>query len=184
MTNPEDHYAMFPPDQNGPKFRLVERLGLLPIAKQQPNGLVSMVILHDTAGPTLKSAEDTLIQRGLGYHYMIDRDGVCYEYATPSTRMNHALGWNAGTVGISFVGGGGFGAVNEAQIEAVIFLINITIAVKTKHSVKVLTCHKYVTTEGKVDPEFPGDPPNGSIRSIDEAFLNRIASATNLRVRD
>lgn len=160
-------------------MNLVIKHNFLPIARQQPNHHVDMVVLHHTAGPTLNGAEVTLKQRGLGYHYMIGRDGTCYEYATPSVKMNHAIDFNSGTVAISFVGGGGSGAVNEAQIAASIELIRDHIK-SLQPSIKVITGHKHCNPGRKIDPQFQGEPSSNVNLRIDKQFMDRIASETGL----
>ena len=149
---------------------LIERHNLLPRASDHSFMSPWFVVLHDTAGPTLHSAEETLKQRGLGYHYMIDKDGVCYEYALPSMKMSHAAGYNTGSVSISYVGGGGYGKVNDTQIQASIDLINEHIT-KLAHSLRAITGHKHASNSGKIDPEFDGD---------DDDYMNLISEKTGL----
>lgn len=160
-------------------MKLVRKHNLLPRARSQPNTGIDMIVLHHTAGSTLGGAESTLKQRGLGYHYMIDRAGVCYEYATPGVKMNHAVDFNTGTVSISYVGGGAAGAVNEAQVVASIELIKDRI-VPLQPSIKVITGHKHCSAGRKIDPQFPGEPSSGVNLAIDKKFMDRIANETGL----
>lgn len=163
-------------------MQLVQRHNLLPKARHQPNGIPDMIVLHDTAGPTLGGAEATLQQRKLGYHYMIDRAGVCYEYATPNVQMNHAMDFNFQTVAISYVGGGGSGPMNEAQIQASIDLINNRI-LPLAPTIGDITGHKHCSPGRKIDPQWQGEPSGGVDLAIDKQFMDRIANATGLTFR-
>lgn len=109
------------------------------------------LIFHDTAGPTLKSATETLKQRGLSYNYIIDKDGTVHNLVPPGMKAFHAKGYNDGTVGISFVGGGGFGNVNPLQQKAAVELSN---QLKQQFpSINSFAGHRDRTHAGKPDPE-------------------------------
>ena len=141
-----------------------------------------MVILHHTAGGTLKGAEDTLIKRGLGYHYMIDRDGVVYEYVKPHKKTFHAYKFATGTIGVSFVGGGVHGEVTKAQKESAVQLLKI---IKNDYpSVKYVTGHKHADPRGwKIDPRWPGEPADGINWEIDKIEMKSIEFRTGLKFR-
>jgi len=71
------------------------------------------VIVHNTGGPSLLSAVNTMNQRGLGYNFIVDRDGTIYQFIGTGRRGAHILpGWgpmgsglsNANTIGISGAG--------------------------------------------------------------------------------
>jgi len=156
-------------------MKLVLKHNFLPRATDHTVMSPRVIILHDTAGPTLRSAEETLKQRGLGYHYMIDRDGTCYEYAPPTVKMNHAVGYNGISVGISYVGGGGYGPVNDIQIQASIDLINKYIKPFTP-TIRQITGHRHASNSGKIDPEWEGDSAN-----TDADKMQSISKATMLR---
>lgn len=110
---------------------------------------------------------------------MVDKDGTCYEYASPLVQMNHAAGWNYGSVGISFVGGYKYGPVSELQIESAIELINSRIKPMAPR-LKFITGHKHASRSGKVDPRFPGEPPEGINKEIDTKYMTEIAEAVGL----
>ena len=160
---------------------IIDKIGLLKPAKIQSGTKPYMIILHDTAGPTLGSAESTFLHEriGLGYHFMIDRLGQCFQYAKPDVAMNHALGFNQGTIGISFVGGGGFGAVNEVQIHSVIDLI-VHHIVNDYSSITMITGHKHCSPGRKVDPQFLGEPNDNVDLKIDAEMMHQIAYLTGL----
>lgn len=110
---------------------------------------------------------------------MIEQNGHCVEYGTPNDRMNHAAGFNTNTVSISFIGGGGYGAVTEAQIDACIGLINTQIKPQGP-LITTITGHKHCSPKRKIDPQFPGESPSGTNLAIDKTFMDRIANATGL----
>lgn len=165
-------------------MNIIKKMKLLPRANRQRGVVVDLVVLHDTAGPTLAGAESTLKQRGLGYHYMIDKDGQAYQYAEPHETLYHAIGFNEGTVAISFVGGGDYGEVNERQIHSCIDLIEEVMTLKhPKVQLEGVTCHKHVNKGRKIDPRFPGEPPHGVNLEIDRKWMKQIADATGLTFR-
>ena len=137
------------------------------------------VILHHTAGGSLSGAESTLQQRGLGYHYMIDYEGDVYEYVPADRWTAHAYKNNRGTVGVSFIGGGKYGAANEQQIEACIDLCNY---LRQRYpSIKEISGHKHVDTRGwKIDPRFAGEPADGVDLDVDKENMDYIADGCGL----
>lgn len=109
------------------------------------------IIFHDTAGPDLQSAMDTLKQRGLSYHYIVDRNGQVVPLVDPSMKAWHALGHNNNTVGISFVGGGKYGNINDAQNESA---AQLALQLKNQYpGLQTLTGHSHRSNAGKIDPE-------------------------------
>lgn len=168
----------FPNDVNNTErtMNIVNRIGRL--AVHGPQTPIT-VILHDTAGPTLSGAEDTLVHRGLGYHYMIDKDGTIYQYASPHRMMWHAGGFNRNTIGISFVGGYKYGEINEGQMQAVIQLINEELKPNCPDLTQI-TGHKHASRLGKVDPRFPGEPPEGINKAIDRKYMLQFQDETGL----
>lgn len=57
----------------------------------RPAGVkVNLIVLHATAGSSLRGAIDTLRKRGLGYHYLIDKAGVIHKGAPYTRRTGHA----------------------------------------------------------------------------------------------
>ena len=160
---------------------LIDRIGLLKPAKVQSGKKPYMIVLHDTAGPSIKSAENTFLKErpGLGYHYMIDKDGTIYQYALPTTQMNHAIGFNAGTIGISFVGGWKYGPVNEVQIHSCVDLCQ-QLQQEYGDTLKYITGHKHCSPKRKIDPRFPGEPMNGINYKIDGDYMEDIAEGSFL----
>ena len=59
--------------------------------KDRPQGtVVDTVVMHSTAGSGINGVLSTLQQRGLAYHYIIDRDGKVYKLAPASKMTSHA----------------------------------------------------------------------------------------------
>ena len=139
------------------------------------------IVLHHTGGSSIVGAEETLKKRRLGYHYMIDGDGTVIEYASPSRRMSHAYRNNTGTIGVSFVGGGRFGACNKEQYTSIIELIK---DIKREYpSVVAFTGHKHIDPRGwKIDPRWSGEPPDGIDWDIDKKWMLHIKEQTGLEV--
>ena len=157
-------------------MKLVSRLKTLKThGKQVP----ALIVLHHTVGPTIRGAEDTLKYRGLGYHYMIDKEGVVYKYSDPDAIMYHAMGHNRGTVSISFTGGGKFGPMTEAQLHACVELINEEIKPKAP-SLKAITGHKHLSPGRKIDPRFEGEPAGGVDLAVDKEAMEELAKEVKL----
>lgn len=158
-------------------MKLIKRHGIL---KSRPRvWRPYRIILHHTAGGTMRGAVSTLINRGLAYHYMIDKNGDVHEFVPPNKMAYHAYKNNLGTVGISFIGGGKFGPANAEQLKACMQLCKI---IKEDYpSVTEITGHKHVDPRGwKVDPHFEGEPENGVNWDIDKKFMTAIAKETGL----
>ena len=134
-------------------MKIIQKRGMLPEGHFiQPKQ--TMIILHDTATHTLKLAEDTLKQRRLSYHAMIDRDGTIYQYHDWKAPCNHAIGYNRGTIGISLVGGtqgSSYQDFTSAQIDATIDLLKYF---KSDMDILKFSSHRECSTAGKIDPEF------------------------------
>lgn len=158
-------------------IKIIEKHGMF---RNRPRGWpIHTIVLHHTAGGTLSGAEATLKKRGLGYHYMIDKDGQVYEYVRPNRFTAHAYRRNVGTVGISYVGGGKYGAINLEQRQSLIKLMKV---LKEEFPrLKKITGHKHVDPRGwKCDPRFPGEPELGVNWAIDKKYMNQIAEATDM----
>lgn len=138
------------------------------------------VVLHHTAGSTLKGAEDTLVKRGLGYHYMIDKNGETYEYVPPNRRCSHAYRNNTGTVGVAYVGGGVYGAINAAQY---LSLVNLLRYLNSNYEkIESFTGHKHIDPRGwKIDPRWPGEPKDGVNLDIDRKYMLELESKVGLK---
>lgn len=149
----------------------------------RPRERIKYVVLHHTAGESLKGAVDTLIDRGLGYHYIIDREGTVHAYVHPEALTNHASDHNARSIGISFIGGSfkPEGAANEAQIAAVIELLR-DLQHKYGQTLQYITGHKHIDVykKGKIDPQWKGET-NGVInQNIDTQNMESIAKRSGL----
>lgn len=150
---------------------IFNHIGELPQAHWIQPGLPDLIVLHDTDGPTLKDAVDTLIDRGLGYHYIIDLNGDIYQYYRDTAAVNHALKNNVRSIGISLVGGNI--PITDIQIKNLIALIQLII--QRNPTVDKLTSHKECDhhlpyPEGKIDPQFKDF----------ESTMDYIAQQTNL----
>ena len=143
----------------------------------------TIITLHHTAGGRAGS-EQYLKQQGLGYHYMIDKDGTVYQYNDISEVVGHSSRANHGYIGISYVSGGPLGPTTEQQIQASIELIkSIT---NNYSSVSKVSNHatidKLVAKRGwKSDPQYLGEKSEQNNFSIKNAQLDRIAKETGLQ---
>lgn len=173
-------------------MKVVNRFNLN-LASRSGNSKAHTVILHHTAGPTIKGAENTLKnQRGLSYHYMIDKDGTVYEYVDPTRIAFHSMSKNNNTIGIAFTGGGKYGPASDLQVEACIELLK---QIKNDQpSVKYVTGHKHIDPRGKfngkrldpwkIDPRFEGEPENGIDLAADRKAMEFIERKSGLEFRD
>ena len=119
----------------------------------------STVVLHATAGSSLSGAIETLLRRGISYHYIIDKCGLVTKCA-PYTRVAYHAGKSHGpdgpsvnsySVGISFVNrNNGKDPYTEAQKTAAEELIKEL--VKATPSLKYLTTHRQISWPRKNDP--------------------------------
>ena len=132
------------------------------------------VILHHTGGGTLRGAEDTLVKKGLGYHYMIDKDGTIIEYVPPDRYCSHSFRNNTGTVGVSFVGGGKYGPMSGIQLESIVYLMRL---LKVNSGITHFTGHKHV------DPRWEGEPPNGIDWDVDRVKMEYLELRTGLKAK-
>lgn len=141
------------------------------------HAVVSLVVLHATAGSTLDGAVTTLRERGLGYHYLIDKDGTIWKGCHVMSRTGHAgnsygpneaaaglqrvqnlrhefiedCSVNYYSIGISFVNeNDGQHPYTEAQEQAVRNLIRELRAALP--SLRWLTTHAIVSPGRKTDP--------------------------------
>jgi N-acetyl-anhydromuramyl-L-alanine amidase AmpD len=166
-------------------MKIVQKYGILRSKRRfvRPH----TVVLHHTAGGTVSGAVSALKNRGLAYHYIINKKGTVYEYAPPSRYTAHAYKANRGTIGVSLVGGGKYGPATDLQIDSIIQLCKI---IKQDYpTVKSITGHKSIDPRGdrwrsaKIDPRFPGEPANGIDNKIDVKYMTRISKACDLVFR-
>lgn len=137
------------------------------------------IILHHTAGGSLSGAVATLKDRGLGYHYIIDKNGTVNEFVPANRYTPHAYKNNYNTVGVCFVGGGKHGPATPEQLASCIQLCKL---LKQDYpSITEISGHKDVDPRNwKIDPHFKGEPENGIDWKIHEREMNKIAAATDL----
>lgn len=93
---------------------------------------INTVVLHATAGSTIEGAISTLRQRGLSYHFLIDKDGTVWKGCPISGQAHHA-GESDGpqgryvnkySIGVCFVNeNDGKHPITAAQLEAAKWLI-------------------------------------------------------------
>lgn len=117
------------------------------------------VIVHATAGASGQSSVTWLAQIGLGYHYIIERDGAIIVGVPKEQKAFHSgksLGWdgkncNDYAIGISFANmDDGKDPITAAQIAA---LKELLIALQEKVStLRYISCHKWVSKGRKTDP--------------------------------
>lgn len=96
-------------------------VGKLTVKKAEEHGFekqseytreVNEVIVHITASndhATIEEIRQGHIQRGfsdIGYHYIVDRDGVIHEGRDVDVIGAHTAGYNVGTVGVSYISRG------------------------------------------------------------------------------
>lgn len=140
------------------------------------------VILHHTAGG-LKGSESYLRQKGLGYHFMIAKDGTVYAYNPVDEVVSHASRANYGYVGVSYESGGTLGPTNELQLQASIELL--TKLASDHDSITKVSDHasidKIVAKRGwKSDPFWPGEKSEVNNWKIKHKYIDLISSKTGL----
>ncbi|MFN8220599.1 MAG: peptidoglycan recognition family protein [Fimbriimonadales bacterium] len=138
---------------------------------------ITMVVLHATAGSTLAGAVETLRERGFGYHFLIDKDGLVRKACPFLAETSHAgnsygpneaerglsrvqnakhefesgTSVNRYTIGISFVnendGQHAYTAEQEASVRELIAILREAVP-----SLKWLTTHAIVSPGRKNDP--------------------------------
>jgi len=140
------------------------------------------ITLHHTAGG-LKGSEAYLKQKGLGYHFMIAKDGTVYAYNPVDEVVSHSARANFGFIGVSYEAGGPLGPVNEAQLASSIELVTVlandcdTIRKVSDHaSVDNMIAHR----GWKSDPQWPGEKSEVNDWTIKHKFLDSIARASGL----
>ncbi len=69
-----------------------------------PKQEIDAIVIHTTEGPTKKDAIDTLLERGLSAHYVIDPEGNITQLVELSKRAWHATYYNDRSIGIEMVG--------------------------------------------------------------------------------
>ncbi len=136
-----------------------------PFASRPRQAPVTTVVLHATAGSSLLGAISALRQtgrlrpRGLGYHYLIDKDGKVYKGCATGLETFHC-GLSKGpdgpfvnrySVGISLVNlNDGHDPYTQPQLDSVIELLReLKAAIPT---LRWLTAHYVISPGRKTDP--------------------------------
>lgn len=121
------------------------------------------VVLHATAGGSATSSISWLRQIGLGYHYVIDRDGTVYK-CVPTSRVAYHAGTSFGpqgsdvngySIGIAFANRNDGEPYTPAQIESAKELVKQL--AEAMPSLRWLTTH-YAITLGKDGKSRKTDP--------------------------
>ncbi len=120
---------------------------------------LSTIVMHATAGSTLKGALETLRARGFSYHYLIEKDGIVHK-CVPSEKVAFHAGQSIGpdgrwvngySIGISLVNrNDGKDPYPEVQKNAVQELILDLKRVFPK--ILHLTTHRQISWPRKNDP--------------------------------
>lgn len=141
------------------------------------------ITLHHTAGGRVGS-EGYLKQQGLGYHFMIDKDGTIHQYNGINNVVGHSSKANRGYIGVSYISGGKLGPVNDLQLQASIELCE-SLAKGYESITKVsdhATIDKIVANRGwKSDPQWPGEKSEKNDWSIKHKYLDMIADGSGLK---
>jgi len=125
------------------------------IEPEQLKQLVKRVILHHTGSTTFKGTYQTLQERGLSVHYVIDTDGSVYYLVNESKKANHAEDNNDDSIGIEIVNLGKQSTpYTNAQYESIKKLITeITQRwPNIKYDDAHILGHFQVSSSGKWDP--------------------------------
>ena len=132
---------------------------------------ITTVVLHATAGSSLSGAVKTLHDKGLGYHYLIERSGAVHKGCATSRNCGHAgksngpdgEHCNGYSIGVAFVHPNNGSAISEAAIGAARNLCKeLADAIP---SLEWLTTH-YAVTVTPSGSYRKSDPRNCSVESI------------------
>lgn len=148
--------------------------------RPRPRGMrPDTVVLHATAGATLAGAIETLRERGLGYHYLIDKNGDVWKGA-PTLRLVGHAGDSVGphgprvngySIGVSWVNlNDGEDPLTPAQMESAIALLR-----ELRDGLPDL---KWLTTHYAITVRTDGSYRKSDPRGVDVVAL---ASATRLQ---
>lgn len=97
--------------------------------KERPLSDISMVVVHHSA--TREGSPEAFARYhvetngwpGIGYHYVIARDGTVYKTNKASTVSYHASGYNARSIGVCLVGNFDQERPPAEQMEALVELV-------------------------------------------------------------
>lgn len=138
---------------------------------------ITTVVIHATAGGSLAGAVSTLRRKGLGYHYLIERDGQIWKCVPTSGNCGHAgtsngpdgSGVNGYSIGVSFVHPNDGSPIDPRAIDAAGELLK-TLA-DAIPSLEWLTTHYAITVK-----------PNGQYRKSDPRMcpVSALASEAGL----
>lgn len=119
----------------------------------------TVLLMHATAGSSLSGALQTLKEKKLSYHFIVDKDGSVHKLVGHTRVAFHAgksigpegKGVNEYSIGVSFVNrNDGRDPYTPEQMEAAVWLAEILR--KAVSSLKWTTTHRDVSLTGKTDP--------------------------------
>lgn len=122
--------------------------------------VIDTIVMHATAGSSLIGAIETLQERGLSYHYLIEKDGTttkCVPYQSCAFHAGASVGpqgkaCNEYSIGISFVNmNNGKDPYTKEQSQAATDLI-VTLRGAIP-GVKWITTHYWISPGRKDDPK-------------------------------
>lgn len=148
--------------------------------KHQPRSLrPTTVVLHATAGGTLAGAVETLRERGLGYHYLIEPDGRVWKGAPIARQVGHAgesvgpegASVNRYSIGVSWVNlNDGIQPITAAQLAAAEELLQVLR--------QGLPCLRWLTTHYAITVQPDGGYRKSDPRGVD---VESLAASAGLR---
>ncbi len=136
---------------------------------RKPGTVIDTILLHATAGSTLSGAVETLKERELSYHYLIEKDGTvtkCVPYLSCAYHAGKSVGpqgsgVNEYSVGISFVNmNDGKDPYTAEQTASALALID---------TLKAILPLRWLTTHYWVSPGRKNDPLKYPVSSLSDA---------------
>lgn len=132
------------------------------------NPFIDTILLHWTGSDELNPSIGTLFGRGLGYHFLINKDGSIVQGAPILRRVHHAgksfgpggIGCNSYSISISFVSSGSdeneFDKGSEMYVSCLTLIREIlnNEGNYNRLDLKFLTGHHWVSPAEKVDPYY------------------------------
>ena len=119
---------------------------------------IDTVVLHWTAGASVRSDINTLSNKGFGYHFLINQEGVVFQGSPLNKVVSHA-GYsygpggnylNSNSIGISFSMLGPDVPFNDDMYKS---CVNLILDVKNSlPNLKFVTGHHWVSPGRKIDP--------------------------------
>lgn len=82
-------------------MNIIDKIGVFKSFKR--NESIRNIVLHETGGRSAQNSLISIAKRGLGVHYIIDKNGDVYFCVDPELGTSHALGMNNRSIGIEIV---------------------------------------------------------------------------------